>query len=97
MLGGPEGGGGAAGQEVPRHGDPGALGPHRTHAHPAAEESKGKSMSCPHQPMKINESYVRVLDGSWRKTSSCLASSRGGSWKEIEGVLHKCVFEGNNV
>lgn len=45
MLCGPEGGGGAAGQEVPRHGHPGALSPHRAHADPPAEEGEEQSVN----------------------------------------------------
>lgn len=58
VLCGPEGGGRTAGEEIPRHGHPGALSPHRAHTDPAAEESKGQSIStdCPgsvsHQLMK---------------------------------------------
>lgn len=45
VLRGPESGGGTAGEEIPRHGRPGALGPHRAHTDSAAEESKEQSMS----------------------------------------------------
>lgn len=42
---GTEGGGGASGEKIPSHGCSGALGPHRTHTDPAAEEIKGQSIS----------------------------------------------------
>lgn len=45
LLRGPEGGGGAAGQEVPRHGHPGAFSPHRAHADPPAEEGEEQSVN----------------------------------------------------
>ena len=45
VLRGPEGGGGAAGQEVPRHGHPGAFSPHRAHADSPAEEGEEQSVN----------------------------------------------------
>lgn len=74
VLRGPEGGGGAAGEEVPRHGHPGALSPHRAHEDPAAEESKGQSINtdCPrpasHQLTK-NDFTVIYMNESliWKK------------------------------
>lgn len=50
MLCGPEGGGGAAGEEIPRHGHPGAPGPHRAHTDPAAEEGEGQSINTSRPP-----------------------------------------------
>lgn len=45
VLCGPEGGGRTAGEEIPRHGHPGAPSPHRAHTDPSAEESKEQSIS----------------------------------------------------
>lgn len=45
MLCGPEGRGGATGEEIPSHGHPGAFRPHWAHTDPAAEKSKGQSIS----------------------------------------------------
>lgn len=45
VLGRPQGGGGAAGEEVPGRRHPGALGAHRAHADPPAQQSHEQSLT----------------------------------------------------